>query len=60
MRVAAAGSEYEEMVSSFENPCSYNGDRTAREIESLHLTRPQQSTLFHRQSTTNNSHTHEE
>lgn len=60
MRVAAAEIEYEEMVASFENPWSYNRDRMAREIESLHLTRPQRSTLFHRQSTTNNSHTHEE
>ncbi len=41
MREAAAELEYNEMVLVFENPWSYNRDCMAKEIESLHLTRPQ-------------------
>jgi DDE superfamily endonuclease len=40
MREAAAEVEYDDMVLAFENPWSYNRDRMAKEIESLHLTRP--------------------
>ena len=53
LRVAAAEFEYEEMVASFENPWSYNRERMAREIESLHLTRPQRSTSYRRLSAGN-------
>jgi hypothetical protein len=41
MRETAAEVEYDEMVLAFENPWSYNRYRMAKEIESLHLTRPQ-------------------